>query len=65
MKTMNLPKMSTVKPPKSSCCKTDDGECCNILAQNFNQPAPNLVWVCDFTYTSDPAKAEGNMPVTL
>ncbi len=24
--------------------------CCNILAQNFNQPAPNLVWVCDFTY---------------
>ena len=50
MKTMNLPKMSTVKPPKSSYCKADDGECCNILAQNFNQPAPNLVWVCDFTY---------------
>ena len=50
MKTMNLPKMSTAKPPKSPYRKTDDSECCNILAQNFNQPAPNLVWVCDFTY---------------
>ncbi len=28
----------------------DDSECVNILKQNFNQPAPNLVWVCDFTY---------------
>lgn len=50
MKTMNLPKMSTVKPPKSSYCKVDNSKCRNILAQNFNQPAPNLVWVCDFTY---------------
>ena len=50
MKTMNLPKMSTVKPPKPSYCKSDGGECVNILKQEFNQPAPNLVWVCDFTY---------------
>ncbi len=50
MKTMNLPKMSTVKSPKSSYVKTDDSDCINILAQNFNQPAPNLVWVSDFTY---------------
>ena len=50
MKTMNLPKMSTVKPPKPSYCKSDDSECVNVLKQNFNQPAPNLVWVCDFTY---------------
>ena len=39
---MNLPKMSTVKPPKIPQIKTDDS--------NFNQPAPNMVWVCDFTY---------------
>ena len=50
MKTMNLPKMSTVKPPKPSYGKSDNGECVNILNQEFNQPAPNLVWVCDFTY---------------
>lgn len=50
MKSMNLPKMATVKPPKSSYVKTNDSECINFLAQNFNQPAPNLVWVSDFTY---------------
>ena len=50
MKTMNLPKMSTVKPPKTPQIKTDDSNCINLLAKNFNQPAPNMVWVCDFTY---------------
>ena len=50
MKGMQLPKMSTVKPPKSRVKLTDEGSCENILAKNFNQPAPNLVWVCDFTY---------------
>ena len=50
MKTMNLPKMSTVKPPKPSYSKSDNGECVNILKQEFNQSAPDLVWVCDFTY---------------
>ena len=50
MKTMNLPKMSTVKPPKTPQIKTDDSNCINLIAKNFNQPAPNMVWVCDFTY---------------
>lgn len=50
MKTMNLPKMSTAKPPKTPQIKTDDSDCINLLDKNFNQPAPNLVWVCDFTY---------------
>ena len=50
MKTMNLPKMSTVKPPKPSYSNSDNGKCINILNQKFDQPAPNLVWVCDFTY---------------
>lgn len=52
MKAMSLPKMSTQKPPKqrkldivAEQCKFD-----NILSQRFNQPEPNLVWVCDFTY---------------
>ena len=50
MKTMNLPKMSTVKPPKTPKIKTDDSNCINLLAESFNQPAPNMVWVCDFFY---------------
>ena len=50
MKAMNLPKMSTVKPPKQSPTKAEDCHGSNILAQNFDQPAPNMVWVCDFTY---------------
>lgn len=50
LKTMKLPKMSTAKPPKAVTSKSDNGVCRNILAQNFDQPAPNLVWVSDFTY---------------
>ena len=50
IKNMNLPKMSTVKSIKPSCKVSDEGVCKNILAQNFDQPAPNMVWVCDFTY---------------
>ncbi len=49
MKTMNLPKMSTVKPPKHRHIP-DETVYENILAQKFNPPAPNIVWVCDFTY---------------
>ena len=47
---INLPKMSTVKPFKHKSKVASDGECKNILSQKFNQPAPNKVWVCDFTY---------------
>ena len=50
MKQMNLPKMSTVKPPKQKSSAEEVGVCTNLLAQQFNQPAPNLIWVCDFTY---------------
>lgn len=51
MKEMKLPKMSTVKPPKAAKVdKVDVGLCPNLLAQQFDQKAPNLVWVSDFTY---------------
>lgn len=50
MKTMNLPKMSTIKPKKQKAPTSENGSCRNILAQNFNQTKPNTVWVCDFTY---------------
>ena len=50
MKTMNLPKMSTMKPSETPQIKTDDSNCINLLAKNFNQLAPNMVWACDFTY---------------
>lgn len=56
MKTMNLPKMSTVKPPKHKESNSENGVCKNILKQNFNQSKPNLVWVCDFTYIRVGAK---------
>lgn len=49
MKEMSLPKMSTVKPPKQKK-HSENGACKNVLAQNFDQPKPNMVWVCDFTY---------------
>lgn len=50
MQTINLPKMSTVKPPKFKAAKEGYGYCENILKQQFDQPAPNMVWVADFTY---------------
>lgn len=50
MKTMNLPKMSTVKPQIKKAPVSNNGVCNNILAQKFNQSKPNAVWVCDFTY---------------
>ena len=50
IETMNLPKMSTCKPPKIHSTKIVSDNCNNLLAQNFNQPAPNMVWVSDFTY---------------
>ena len=49
MCSMDLPKMSTVKP-RSACPRPDNGECENHLQQQFSQDAPNLVWVSDITY---------------
>ena len=51
MKQMSLPQMSTVKPPKpAKASQEDTGSCRNLLTQQFDQKAPNLVWVSDFTY---------------
>lgn len=50
MKSMSLPKMSTVKPFVHKSKSISDKDCKNILKQEFNQPEPNIVWVCDFTY---------------
>ena len=50
MKTMNLPKMRTIKPPRPRHHSSPSVSRKNILAQNFDQPKPNLVWVSDFTY---------------
>lgn len=51
MKTMNLPKMSTVKPPRQkSNTNAEDGICKNLLQMQFRPEKPNMAWVCDFTY---------------
>ena len=49
MKQLQLPKMSTDKPSVPAR-RPDNGACTNHLLQNFNQKAPNLVWVSDITY---------------
>lgn len=50
IKTMNLPKMSTVKPFIQKTKESSIENCPNILKQQFDQTEPNKVWVCDFTY---------------
>ena len=50
MKSMSLPKMSTQKPFIHKSKSADDEKLENILHQQFDQPEPNLVCVCDFTY---------------
>lgn len=50
MKQMNLPKMSTCTKPRHHSQTGSKVKCHNLLAQNFNQPAPNMVWAADFTY---------------
>jgi putative transposase len=49
MKSMMLPKMSTVKPVSTYAKQGDDG-CQNLLNKNFNPKEPNLSWVSDITY---------------
>ena len=55
MKSLQLPKMSTQKPfhPHKH---NENGQCINHLQQDFNQKAPNLVWVSDFTYIKTAGK---------
>lgn len=50
MKSISLPKMSTVKPFVHKSKAVSDELCENVLKQEFNQSQPNTVWVCDFTY---------------
>jgi putative transposase len=49
MKSMALPKMSTVKP-KTNYQKGGDVNLRNLLNKEFNPKAPNQVWVSDITY---------------
>ena len=49
MKTLQLPKMSTIKPFLHKK-HIDTGSFSNHLQQAFQQKAPNLVWASDFTY---------------
>lgn len=47
---MQLPQMATAKPRVKPAQGDDSLECINHLKQNFNQKAPNIVWVSDITY---------------
>jgi transposase InsO family protein len=49
MKSMVLPKMSTVKPV-STYTKSEQADLKNILERKFNLDEPNLVWASDITY---------------
>jgi len=49
MKSMTLPKMSTVKP-KSHYQKGGEENLKNLLNKEFNPKSPNQVWVSDITY---------------
>lgn len=50
MKSMNLPKMSTVKPTFKPLKADNSLPCTNVLKQKFITSRPNLVWVSDITY---------------
>ena len=49
MKSMNLPKMSTVKP-KTNHINKEVEKLKNHLNKDFNPKSPNRVWVSDITY---------------
>ncbi|EGO2705051.1 MULTISPECIES: hypothetical protein [Enterococcus] len=53
MKSMNLPKMATVKPKfryqKSAVSLT----CPNLLQQQFETSQPNKVWTSDISYITE------------
>lgn len=49
MKSVELPKMSTIKP-KTQNIQSSDHDCKNILKKQFSTTAPNTVWVSDITY---------------
>ena len=51
LKSMTLPKMSTIKPRFKSK-KAPEFSSDNLLKQEFNPKSPNQVWTTDFTYIS-------------
>ncbi len=50
MLSMNLPKMSTIKPAYIKPCNDVSSYYDNLVKQNFNPEKPNLIWVSDITY---------------
>ena len=50
MKSMNLHKMSTIKPKFMHSKRDDSASFNNEIKQNFTTDKPNLVWVSDITY---------------
>jgi transposase InsO family protein len=50
MKSMQLPKMSTIKPYKPASDTVQTASLVNKIKQNFNPVAPNMVWASDVTY---------------
>ncbi len=52
LKTMTLPKMSTIKPRWQHEKRSQYLKTINHLKQQFNPKAPNRVWTTDFTYIS-------------
>ncbi|CAD0171646.1 protein of unknown function [Streptococcus thermophilus] len=51
LKSMTLPKISTIKPSfKSNNSPVFSSD--NLLKQEFNPNSPNQVWTTDFTYIS-------------
>ena len=50
MKSMNLPKMSTIRPKFILAKKCSSFTYNNEIKQNFTTDKPNLVWVSDITY---------------
>lgn len=50
MKSMNLPKMSTIKPKFICSKKASSFSYHNEVKQNFTTDKPNIVWVSDITY---------------
>ena len=71
MKTIDLPKMSTVKPPKTPQIKTDDSNCINLFAiDTVNIALSTTVCHTDSCFIltgvlSSPLKNQGNILILL
>lgn len=50
MKSMNLPKITTVKPKSRYHKPTVSLSCPNLVQQQFETSQPNKVWTSDISY---------------